>query len=280
MPLFPVWFKGRSTVCIQKKKKRKEQIKKKKKEISLKRGGNLWTLPGSYILLYHKYLPPNLEWLWPKTCRAQRKALSKCHLLLFLFPERGGYWEQGGEHFWFAQMVHTLTLNVLFAVDPLIPRDTNSSRFSAFVGVEEDGRKWLNVYFPQSNDNLLSEAQHFLFLPYLLLTLPPACKNERNSCPGRQVSTLHWRGQPEVGLGVLCTTQHLPAEGTLLSCSLYSQFPSPDPPRVSAFQEILVRSLLFQDRLCSSFSLCLLPLPPSCLSTFLPLYLPAFHFHE
>ena len=39
---------------------------------------------------------------------------------------------------------------------------------------------------------------------------------------------------------------------------------------VSAFQEILVHSLLFQDRLCSSFSLCLLPLPPSYLSTFLP----------
>ena len=31
-------------------------------------------------------------------------------------------------------MVQILTLNVLFAVDPLISRDTNSSRFSAFIG--------------------------------------------------------------------------------------------------------------------------------------------------
>ena len=111
------------------------------------------------------------------------------------------------------------------------PQDTSSFRFSASVGVEEGRGKWLNSYFPQSNDNLLSEAQHFLFLPYLSLTLSPACKKEGTSCPGRQVSTLSWGRWPETpsGLGVLCTTQQLPAEGTLQPTLLTVCIPLPWP---------------------------------------------------
>ena len=161
-------------------------------------------------------------------------------------------------------MVQILTLNVLFAVDPPIPRDTNNSRFSAFVGVEEDGRKWLNVYFPQSNDNLLSDAQQFLFLPYLLLQ--------------KRKKFLSWETSQHVALkraawrGTWCSLHHSAATSRGHTPTLLAIFPvpSPDPPRVSASQEILVHSLLFQVRLCSSFFFCLLPLPPSCLSTFLP----------
>ena len=179
--------------------------------------------------------------------------LNKCHLLLFLFPERGSYSEQGGEHFWFAQMVQILTLNVLFAVDPLIPRHTNSSRFSAFVGVEEDGRKWLSIFHNQTTISCQKPCSSYFYLIFLSWETSQHVALKRAA----------WRG-------TWCSLHHSAATSRGHTPTLLTVFSVPDPPRVSASQEILVHSLLFQVRLCSSFFLCLLPLPPSCLSTFLP----------
>ena len=92
---------------------------------------------------------------------------------------------------------------------------------------------------------------------------------------------LSWETSQHVALkraawrGTWCSLHHSAATSRGHTPTLLTVFSVPDPPRVSASQEILVHSLLFQVKAV----FILFPLPPSSPS-FLPLYLSAFHFHE
>ena len=74
-------------------------------------------------------------------------------------------------------------------MNPLTPRTQIAPGLQLFVGVEKGGGKSVNSYSPQSNGNL-SDAQQFLFLPYLAIILPAKEKELLVLGSRRKVSTI------------------------------------------------------------------------------------------